>query len=50
MKPRRVMVVIEMTTDQRIDDIKEACQPVFCWDAVCDVHQMQCNVIKPEKK
>ena len=49
MKPRRVIVTIEMTTCNQTKDIRDYFLQFDPWEG-CEVHQVQVNVIKPEKK
>ncbi len=50
MKPRRVMIMVEATTDLNQAGIRKEIKWVF--EQWCDgtVHQVQVNVIKPEPR
>jgi len=48
MKPRRVVLTVELDTDRSLKILKEDAKDVF--GAVAIVIQVQANVIKPVKK
>ena len=52
MKPRRVVVQLELTTHIPLAELRSAGQwsQYLCLDEDEAIHQVQCNVIKPEKK
>jgi len=49
MKPRRVIVTIEMDSDMTLKAISHFVNG-FRWEDVGDVHQVQTNSIRPGKK
>ena len=48
MKPRKVIVTIEMTTDVKVDALRD--KEAWKWRDTDIVHQIQVNVVKPVKK
>jgi len=50
MKPRRLFLLIEMTTDAKVKDLVKDAHEFFGHECGDDVHQVQVNVAKPEKK
>jgi len=50
MKPRRVIVTIEVTTADPVKDIKNDILQNFTAGTQDVVHQVQVNVVKKEKK